>query len=57
MKHFRLLLATLLAVVCSTGAWADTYRTTQDGITYVMESDDVYASFLSAPFPSCQLLR
>ena len=43
MKHFRLLLATLLAVVCSTGAWADTYRTTQDGITYLMESDDVYA--------------
>lgn len=41
MKQFRLLLATLLAFVCTSGAWADTYRTTQDGITYVMESDDV----------------
>lgn len=43
MKHFRLLLATVLAVVCTTGTWAVTYRTTQDGITYVMESDEVYA--------------
>ena len=33
MKHFRLLLATLLAVVCSTGAWAQAF--TSGGHQYV----------------------
>ena len=46
MKHFRLLLATLLAVVCSTGAWAQV--TTVSGVTYTIVSGKAYVHSISS---------
>ena len=47
MKHFKLLLATMLAFVCTTGVWAD--EITLNGVTYALSDNATTATVIKIP--------
>lgn len=53
MKQFRLLLATLLAFVLTTGAWAN--ETTIDGVTYSYSTSGSTATVIKIPSTATSL--